>query len=65
MDKSIKDMTPDELKSLIQETVRNTIEDMLEDLQALSSPEYLHSIKEAREDYRSGNSKSIEEVEGD
>jgi hypothetical protein len=35
----------------------------VEDLTALSSKEYLISIKEAREDYKHGRVKSIEEID--
>jgi hypothetical protein len=36
----------------------------LEDLLAATSPDYLTSIKKAREDYRKGRTKSHEEVFG-
>jgi predicted nucleic acid-binding protein len=36
----------------------------LEDLLAATSPEYLKSIKEARDDYKAGRTKSHEEVFG-
>jgi len=48
---------------LISNTVRESMEDLLEDLTALSSKEYLTSIKEAREDYKHGRVKSIEEID--
>ena len=51
MDIKITDLTVEELKNLISNTVQETIEDYLEDLKALSSKEYLKSIKEAREDW--------------
>jgi len=50
----IKDLTVEELKSLISETVKETLEDIVEDLIALSSDSYIQSIKEARENYREG-----------
>lgn len=58
----IKDMSIEELRKLIQSTVRETIEDMIEDVIALNSPEYIQSIKEARTDYKSGKIKSLEEI---
>ncbi|WP_457554831.1 hypothetical protein [Candidatus Pyrohabitans sp.] len=41
---------------------KKAVEDLIEDILALSSDEYLRSIEEAREDYRSGRVKSFEEV---
>lgn len=40
-----------ELHSLISDTVKGTMEDFIEDILALSSDDYLHSINEARSDY--------------
>ena len=42
--------------------VKETMEDLIEDILALSSDEYLHSINEARTDYKEGNVKSFDEV---
>ncbi|MBW8873703.1 MAG: hypothetical protein JF614_01970 [Acidobacteria bacterium] len=47
---------------MIQDTVRATLEDLIEDLQALASPEYLDSIAEAREDYRQGKTVPLEDL---
>lgn len=55
MDTKISDLTVDELKILISKTVQEAIEDYLEDLNALTSKEYLNPIREAREDYKSGS----------
>jgi len=62
MDTKIYDLTVVELKNLISKTVREVIEDYLEDLQALNSKDYINSVKEAREDYKSGNYKDFNEV---
>ncbi len=59
----LKDLTVEEFKTLISDTIRESMEDLLEDLTALSSKEYLSSIREAREDYRHGRVKSIEEID--
>jgi lipoate-protein ligase A len=59
----LKDLTVDEFRTLISNSVRESMEDLLEDLTALSSKEYLTSIKEAREDYKHGRVKSIEEID--
>ncbi|MHA1386485.1 MAG: hypothetical protein ACTSR3_22260 [Candidatus Helarchaeota archaeon] len=58
----IKDLTVDELKNLIKETIKSSLEDFIEDLEALSSEKYLKSIKEARDDYKTGKVKSLEEI---
>jgi lipoate-protein ligase A len=59
----LKDLTVDEFRTLISNSVRESMEDLLEDLTALSSKEFLNSIKEAREDYKHGRVKSIEEID--
>ena len=59
----LKDLTVEEFKTLISNTIRESMEDLLEDLTALSSKEYLTSIKEAREDYKHGRVKSLEEID--
>jgi lipoate-protein ligase A len=59
----LKDLTVEEFKALISDTIKESMEDLIEDLAALSSKEYLNSIKEAREDYRHGRVKRIEEID--
>lgn len=61
MNTRISDLTVDELRILITKTVHETIEDYFEDLKALSSKDYINSIREAREDYKAGY-KDIDEV---
>ncbi len=58
----VKDLTVVVLHSLISDTVKETMEDLIEDILALSSDEYLHSINEARTDYKEGKVKSFEEI---
>ncbi|MCD4766224.1 MAG: hypothetical protein K8R34_06910 [Methanosarcinales archaeon] len=58
----VKDLTVVELHSLISDTVKETMEDLIEDILALSSDEYIHSINEARTDYKEGKVKSFEEI---
>ena len=60
--KKVKDLTVKELCSLISDIIRETMEDLTEDLLALSNPKYLNSIKEAREDYKKGRVKNLEEI---
>ena len=57
MKSKIKDLTIEEFQSLISSTVKDTIEEAMEDLLALSSENFLESIKEARNDYKKGNYK--------
>ena len=59
MNTKISDLTIDELKDLISKTVQDVMEEYLEDLKALSSKEYINSIKEAREDYKAGDYKGL------
>ena len=54
MTQRVADLTTGELERLVENTVRRTIEDYVETLEALSSPSYLRSIREAREDYQHG-----------
>jgi len=58
----VKDLTVDELRSLISDTVRESFEELVEDILALSSDEYISSIEEARRDYREGRIKDLEEI---
>ncbi len=51
-----------ELHSLISDTVKETTEDFIEDILALSNDDYLYSINEARSDYKEGKIKNFEEV---
>jgi DNA primase large subunit len=53
MTQRVADLTTGELERLVENTVRRTIEDYVETLEALSSASYLESIREAREDYQS------------
>jgi len=56
----LRDLTVGEFKTLISDTIKENIEDLLEDLTALSSKEYLNSIREAREDYKHGRVKILD-----
>ena len=58
----IKELTVDEFKKIISESIRETFEDLIEDLVALSSKNYLKSIEEARKDYIEGRVKKLEDV---
>jgi len=58
----VKDMSSDDLRVMIEDTVRATLENYIEDLQALASPAYLASVAEAREDYRQGKTVPLEDL---
>ncbi|MHB8232075.1 MAG: hypothetical protein ACYDDB_04155 [bacterium] len=60
--KRITELTVEELQVVISNTVNAAIKDSIEDIMALSSDNYIKSIKEAREDYKKGRTKSFEEV---
>jgi hypothetical protein len=62
MGTSIKDLSVEELQTLISNTVRETMEDVIEDMIALSSEGFLRSIDQSRKDYKEGRIKSFEEV---
>jgi hypothetical protein len=60
---ALTELTTEELERLIESVVRRTMDDYLEDLQALASPGYRASIAEAREDYRAGRVERLEDLE--
>ena len=62
MEMKVKDLTVGELKSLISDAIKESFEDLVEDIVALSSDEYLRSIEEARTDYKKGRIKYLEEI---
>lgn len=62
MEMKVKDLTVGELKSLISDTIKESLEDLVEDIVALSSEEYLRSIEEARIDYKKDRIKYLEEI---
>ena len=62
METKVKDLTIGELRFLVSDTVRAVMEDLIEEVMALSSDEYLKSIEEARSDYKEGKVKELEEI---
>ncbi|MHA1364404.1 MAG: hypothetical protein ACTSP1_18085 [Candidatus Freyarchaeota archaeon] len=58
----VRDLTVEELRALISSAVKDALEDLVEDLLALSSEEYMRSVEEARRDYKEGRVKRFEEV---
>lgn len=61
---AVKELTTEELQTLIKTTVAEAMQEWMEDLQALNNPTYLASIEATRNDYRAGRVKSFEEVFG-
>jgi len=62
METKVKDLTVGELKALISDAIKESIEDLIEDMMALSSDEYIKSIEEARKEYKEGKIKYLEEI---
>ena len=60
--KRVADITVAELQVVISDTVNAAMKDYIEDIAALSNDNYKKSIKEAREDYKKGMTKSFEET---
>lgn len=59
MPQRVSDLTTEELERLVEATVRRTLEDYLENLEALSSDSYIESIREARQDYERGDVRTL------
>jgi len=57
-------LNPAEIIKAIKKMKKGERDAFLEDLLASTSPEYLHSIREARADYKAGRVKTHEEVFG-
>jgi len=62
MAQRVSDLTTEELERIVENTVRRTIEDYLEDLKALGSSTYLDSIREAREEVQRGDITTLAEL---
>ena len=58
----LSDLTITDLQKIISDIVRETIEDIFEDREALSSINYINSIKEARIEYKKGNFTNLDDV---
>ena len=62
MQKKIADLTVNEFQLLIDQSIHKAFEEISEDFLALSSPGYLESIEEARQNFKEGKTKTFEEV---
>jgi len=58
----VSDLTVEQLKLIIDKLVKQNLEEMVEDLEALSSRNFIKSIEKSRKEYKEGKSKSFEEV---
>jgi hypothetical protein len=62
-DTKLNELTVAEFKLLISESIKDVIENLLEDIEASQSKSYLDSIREAREDYKAGRITSLDDLE--
>ncbi len=58
------EVTPEIIIDAVKKMSKNERESFLEDLLASTSPEYLKSIREARNDYKKGRVRTHKEVFG-
>jgi len=58
----VKDLTIEELQSVIKTTVEETMQEFMEEVFASNNQNYLASIEEARADYQAGRVMSFEEA---
>jgi len=58
------EIQPEVIISAVQKMAKKERDSFLEDLLAVTSPDYLKSIKEARAEYRAGRVRGHEEVFG-
>ncbi len=58
----VAELSVEEFKELVHRTVEDSLDSVFEDILALSSPEYLKSIIEARKDHKEGRTRTFEEV---
>ncbi|KKO19426.1 MAG: hypothetical protein DCC43_12300 [Candidatus Brocadia sp.] len=55
-------ISADEIIEAVKTMKKSDREAFVEDLLAITSPEYIQSIKEARADYKAGRTKSHKEI---
>ncbi len=59
----IKDMEIEDFKILIKQTIDETLESYFEDIEALSSKNYLKDIKKSRQEFQDNEVFSLEEID--
>jgi hypothetical protein len=62
MTTKIKDMNKNEFQNLIADTVKQTIENIIEDYTALNSDSFIASISKARDEYKKEKTVNFEEA---
>lgn len=60
--KLIMEISPQEIIHAVQKMPKEEQEDFIEQLLAATSPEYLQSVREAREDYHAGRVESHDDL---
>jgi len=58
-------ISADEIIEAVKRMKKKDREAFIEDLLAITSPDYLQSIREAREEYKAGKTKSHNEIFGE
>jgi hypothetical protein len=59
---NISELTIEELKTLINESVKEAVEEALENFEAISSSGFLRSVKESREEYKKGDFQKLGDI---
>ena len=60
--KKVSDLTIEQLKKIVDELVKQNLEDIVEDIEALTSKRFIKSIEKSRKEYKEGKFKTFEEV---
>lgn len=60
--KKISDLTIEQLKEIINQAVRENMEDVVENIEALSSKKFVKSIERSRKEYKEKKFKGFKEV---
>ncbi|MBI5306100.1 hypothetical protein HZB04_00690 [Candidatus Wolfebacteria bacterium] len=58
-------ISSDDIIEAVKKMKKHERESFIEDLLAMTSPDYLQSIKEARAEYKAGSTKSHKEIFGE
>ncbi|MBZ0204137.1 MAG: hypothetical protein IT281_07270 [Ignavibacteria bacterium] len=60
--KKISDLTIEQLKEIINQAVKENMEDVLENIEALSSKRFVKSVERSRKEYKEKKFKDFKEV---
>jgi len=61
-DKLTMEIAPEDIIAAVQKMPKDEQEDFIEQLLAATSLDYVHSVREAREDYQAGRVESHDDV---